>query len=504
METTEFTSLLPDIQAAAELFPGCTCCAAHEAEAYRGVRLYRPGMALQKDILYIIRTEDDFPTDDYAYISAAPIKGLANHICCPDEPWDRMLDKLLELFARFREQEMRINELVYRGEGIQQLCELAAALLENPVYIHDDWFMMIARSEQVDQIIAPEYVMTSTKGFLPRVIIDDFRDDSDYLETYSFRTAQVWSSGTDAPDCLYVNLWDGSIYRGRLLVIQSGRSFCRADFLLAQVLTQRVIYLLHRKQFDSSHASRSMDDCMLMLLQGGQPDPADLTRLLNMLHWSKTDKLLCIRIQSQQPAVTALDAHVLHSDLFRCFPTGYVMLLDNQQFVILNLTRTPLTLSALRHTLSPLCRDYCLYVGISSPVMGIADLHLGHYQSDAALNYAFQMHNEKWIVAFSECALDHILNHPDSPLQPWHLVSPELHILKEYDAQKGTPYFETLREYLLAERDIPKTAERLIIHRTTLLYRLKKIQSLLSVNLDDPWQRLYLILSLWIMEKERI
>ena len=67
---------------------------------------------------------------------------------------------------------------------------------------------------------------------------------------------------------------------------------------------------------------------------------------------------------------------------------------------------------------------------------------------------------------------------------------------------RGTQYFETLRAYLLNERDIPKTAETLIIHRTTLLYRLKKIKSLLNVDLEDPWKRLYLTLSLWILEKE--
>ena len=74
--------------------------------------------------------------------------------------------------------------------------------------------------------------------------------------------------------------------------------------------------------------------------------------------------------------------------------------------------------------------------------------------------------------------------------------------MMENDRQKGTQYFETFREYLLNERDIPKTSEKLIIHRTTLLYRLKKIQAMLNANLEDPWERLYLTLSLWILEHE--
>ena len=72
----------------------------------------------------------------------------------------------------------------------------------------------------------------------------------------------------------------------------------------------------------------------------------------------------------------------------------------------------------------------------------------------------------------------------------------------DHDRETGTQYFETLRTYLLQERDIPRTSEKLIIHRTTLQYRLKKIQSLTELDLDDTWQRLYLLLSLWIMERD--
>ena len=59
-----------------------------------------------------------------------------------------------------------------------------------------------------------------------------------------------------------------------------------------------------------------------------------------------------------------------------------------------------------------------------------------------------------------------------------------------------------MRIYLHCERDNPKTSHALIIHRTTLPYRLKKMESLVSLNLEDPDQRLYLQLSLWILDRQ--
>ena len=141
------------------------------------------------------------------------------------------------------------------------------------------------------------------------------------------------------------------------------------------------------------------------------------------------------------------------------------------------MTRQPMSASQLRHQLAPLCRDYCLYAGVSSPVSGLRELNLAYYEADVALNRAFHMRSEKWIVFFSECVLTHILNNLPAPLQPEHLISPTLRILRRHDQEKGTQYFETLRVYLLQERNVPRTAQALIIHRTTLLYRLEKIQA---------------------------
>ena len=56
---------------------------------------------------------------------------------------------------------------------------------------------------------------------------------------------------------------------------------------------------------------------------------------------------------------------------------------------------------------------------------------------------------------------------------------------------------------MLHERSIPRTAETLIIHRTTLTYRLGKLEELWNLNLDDSDTRLYLLLSLWLLEKDQ-
>ena len=193
--------------------------------------------------------------------------------------------------------------------------------------------------------------------------------------------------------------------------------------------------------------------------------------------------------------------HMLHSDLFRCFPDSYILLDNQEQCVVLNLSRQEKEPDQIRQQLDFLCRDYCLYAGISSPADSIQELNVAYTQAGIALDSACRKRSGQSVLFFSQCALEFLMQSA-APLAPRHLVSPELLDLKVYDQANRTPYFETLRQYLLMERDIPKTSEKLIVHRTTLLYRLKKIESLMKIDLEDPWKRLYLMLSLWILEQE--
>ena len=507
MDSGQLLQFLPTMEMLCEAFAPagleCRWTISDQLQHYRGVRVFRPGQRAQRDLVYLLsRPEPDFP-EDCAAAGVREIPGTGNRLWCPELTEGELLNFLLEFFSRCQEIQYRIDQVVFQNLGLQALCDLGAELLDNPVCIHDDWFIMTAMSQGMETIMAPEYVASSTKGFVPRVIVEDFKQDSDYLETYVYRGAKIWEGIDGAPSSLYVNLWDATVYQGRLLVILHNHPFRHRDFLLAEILAQGAVFLLGRKQLGESQTYQSMDDIVFHLLQGNQPEPAELNQLLTTLHWDQSDQFLCARLKSQQTTAATILEHVLHSDLFQLFPGSYILFTGHEQCLVVNLTRQPIPPSQLRYLLAPLCRDYCLYAGLSSPVSGLRELHLAYYEAEVALNQAFQMRSEKWIVFFSDCALTHILNNLPQPLQPWHLISPVLWRLRDHDREKGTQYFDTFRAYLLNERNIPRTAQALIIHRTTLLYRLEKIQSLVQTNLEDPEQRLYLLLSFWIWEKTR-
>ncbi len=503
MQQSDLCRLLPTAEMLAEAFPDCEAFIFDATACYQSIQFFHKTTVPDDKTIYLLSRQYSacFPVDSHSYISAEAIPGRANHIYCPGLEEGEILDRTLALFAALREQEISLDQLVYQNVGLSELCEAGAKMLENPVYLHDDWFITLAMSSQAGEHMRPEYIMSSASGFVPQAILDDFKYDNEYLETYTHHTPQIWHSTSQGPRSLYVNLWEGDIYRGRLLIFETNRPFLKKDFLVAQLLAQHAMQLLRQRHPGGGH-TRSMDDLVYLLLQGQQPDTVELIQMLHSLNWNADEQFIVIQVQSQQEISSAME-HLLHTDLFRSFSNCYILLNGHQQCLILNLSRQRTTLSALRHTLAPLCRDYCLYAGISSPVLGIRDIHAAYVQSGIALNEAFRLRNEKWIIPFSDCALDYWFEHLSGVLKTQHLASPELRYLIQYDQENGTEYFETIREYLLQERNIPRTSEKLIIHRTTLLYRLKKIQALVPLNLEDPKTRLYLLLSLQILQSTK-
>ncbi len=67
--------------------------------------------------------------------------------------------------------------------------------------------------------------------------------------------------------------------------------------------------------------------------------------------------------------------------------------------------------------------------------------------------------------------------------------------IEEYDIANGTNFLLTLETYLMNNKSLMAASEKLFIHRSTLTYRLKCIEKIVPMNLDDPCQRFHILLS---------
>lgn len=104
---------------------------------------------------------------------------------------------------------------------------------------------------------------------------------------------------------------------------------------------------------------------------------------------------------------------------------------------------------------------------------------------------------------FSDLGLVQILyNHDLQELKEYYrdTIGP----LEHYDQIHETNFMETLEIYLRNQCDLSKSADALFLHRNSLRYRLKKIEEILNVQLNDMDSTLNLIIAFKIKQIKKI
>ena len=73
--------------------------------------------------------------------------------------------------------------------------------------------------------------------------------------------------------------------------------------------------------------------------------------------------------------------------------------------------------------------------------------------------------------------------------------------LVDHDRERHSDLVRTLRFYFATGANASEAADRLFLHRNSLLYRLERIQKLTGLDLKDPGARLALQLGLLTLDK---
>ncbi|WP_430383473.1 PucR family transcriptional regulator [Streptomyces sp. P10-4] len=133
-------------------------------------------------------------------------------------------------------------------------------------------------------------------------------------------------------------------------------------------------------------------------------------------------------------------------------------------------------------------------VGIGGAQDGLADAWTSHAQALVAARAARRLPHLKGIGAWESLGeLAVLLQLPDHALNASLLPRPLRLLL---DSPVGPRLEGTLRCFLEHAGSIPRTAEALRIHRTSLYYRLRQIQEITGLDLDRGGDRLVLHLGL--------
>lgn len=236
------------------------------------------------------------------------------------------------------------------------------------------------------------------------------------------------------------------------------------------------------------------------MLCGNNVDLTLLTRMLDVLKWSDSDSFICVKAISRDMDLAVKSDKSLRSKYAEHIKSFFCFYYDNQCCLIVNLTKSGLKSSDLERLLAPLIRESYMYAGISNPFRDFRLIPQTFKQTDYILA-EIRSDPGKWVNSFNHCVLNYMINGVRQDLSLNMIVDPDLMDLIEYDKKNNSFLYETIKTYLENERNITKTAELLSVHRTTVIYRLDRIEKFFKMDLEDINNRLYLLICFKMLDQ---
>lgn len=401
------------------------------------------------------------------------------------------------IFWYYQDLESRILRRLMESSPLQELIQFGQTLFRNPLVLLDSSFSLLFHSQKQ---LPPDWE-THESGNLP--VLSPETSEQIRLSS-EFRNREhnggIFGLSNEILSCHAQFI---QIQREQLVfyfgVLETDHPLSGAHVHLLQFYSEFILYALRSRRF-SSTKTMYFEELIGRMLLNEKIEPAQISRQLRDLHWSIDDRYICFVLDLDLWNRKDIDSYSICRMVENKFPDTYAFFHSDRIICITNLEHAGIRQDVFLQLLAPYVRDQLFRAGVSYEFQDFTALSSFYHQALAALNLGKQKAPDEWSHRFERYALDYFTRYGISRMEARHLCHPDLIRLHQYDLENRTNLLGTLRAYLNCGQNATTTAAELYIHRNTLYQRMMRIESMIQANLTDPSTRLYMQISLSMMD----
>ncbi|MGI9953082.1 PucR family transcriptional regulator ligand-binding domain-containing protein [Moorellaceae bacterium AZ2] len=409
--------------------------------------------------------------------------------------------------------QKKLSQIILDGKNIHELAKEIAAILECSLLIIDRTDNMVAKASH------------NLQGYL---LLNKIIRDGEIVQELTKRYRDQASTTTIEGHPALVNpLWSGENYLGKLILFLH-RPLEKLESIAVNEACDAIKMVLLQEIARKEETLRSIREFLDELLSGSiQKEEIAISRAeyLNLeIPPNPTVMLIEIRgyetlyrrgVRSDEECIKKKQLELIESVksvLTRLNHRHIVFPRGNLLIVILAGTAEshPETITKSKEIGEKVLKEIGSVLGSLSALVGIGnqcgkltDLHKSFSEALRTINIGKVLFGDNQCIHVADLGLYYYLPELLTNQNVTDYVNRAINKLKEYDAKKGTSLFETLK-VLLEEEDVTRAAERLFVHRNTLLYRKEKITKVLGI---DPFVQPYKLnfqLTLFLAELRKV
>lgn len=470
------------------------------------IKLFYPGMILHSYEAYItdsLSFPKDLPGDIVIlYIgdfSDTPILHLPTvsfiHFSTPVE-LVKVFSILQDFFLAFYQWDAQLKNILYTNGDIFMLAETTYHFLKKPISIFDENYIILVRTgghtgtyptESEYNSVLKHYVYT-------KATVYTWKDSPLMMKAMQTRGAQWILMDENNPDStsIYSNLYTSTgKWKGRVIFHHGDTPLQESDRDLLDYFTPFVMQLLLKNTQVSDQINQILKNTLDESLNYQTVNPIHFLNILQVLGWHLDDTYQCFCLKQVKDYSSMNTEQLTCMNIENKLFQSRAFLYKEYIVILINLTASQQTSDEARMKMAYILRDGLFHMGISMLFSNLSDFPISYLQATAALN--LQKENSSiWYYHFQDCRLRYCIQVLKDDKLISSIYNSAMKTLQNYDQKNGTEFFETLGVYLEQERSIKQTALHFHINRTTVNYRLARIEELTGIDLNNSDEQLLL------------
>ena len=410
----------------------------------------------------------------------------------------KLFMKMQDVFDKYNQWEKKIYQDLISNYDLNSLLEDSYPVFEKPIYVLDSSFRIIASKTETQDA---SWDITAGGSLNPESI-------SKYLSVSDLMTEKKNAIKIDLLDkkVLCVNLFNkNGQYEGCVVLTLDDQDPFEGEEKLAEKLAGFL-----QQAIEKNPIIINDDDSTIKKVFQNLVEELPLSHSQRLLLTSSNSQIIyrCIYMHYREKRNQLPLSYIC--DIFEdSFNKSYAFTYDDGivSFVNINEIRSSKTSDykiILNRKLTEFVDQMGLCAGISNEFSDLLNTKVHYLQAQSAVDNGLLLSKESKLFYYESYVLTEMIINSLGGLSVETYYPAGFANILEHDKESGISYLETLKVFLEEGMSYTSTAQKLFIHRSTLIDRISRIEKELSIDLKDSDKRLQLEILLKAIDLEKI
>lgn len=404
---------------------------------------------------------------------------------------------IIEIFDSFQEWDDLVKMGLIEGKGLQEIFDLSSMVTRDTVYLTDiSMKMHVYSTPTVMDDISAIWRYQVNYGYMPIHIMDRLIASGELDKIKSFRRAFTLETNTFNLPYTCRNIFSGDILKAHIFIVSIYSEPTQTHKEIADELGDLLAFRICSDPVFSSRAGHLHENFFRDVLKRRAADPMLIQQQIAIFGWEIHDtySILVVDMRGHNIDKTQfLVDHFSSTDEHKAIQYG-------DHIVCIFHISSKRDKTAVSQKIIRVLDKMDLKGALSKNFNDICDMDLYYRQALNILQFCRKKERDRSLFLQEEFGLYSVFGASLEKYDALELCHPDIIALYEYDKKNNTDHLETLYQYLINERNAVKAAKALFIHRNTMNYRLDKIKEMLSFDENDPINRFYVLLSIFLLK----